>query len=661
MGETLERIAVFASDQQLAAVLSGSPYANRLSIDLCQNTDELVRLVESPHHDLALLIPPLSHEILHYLKDHKSEIPFPLVALFPEPLEETEPVLKIADQLVLIPDNADALCRAFGGIVQRWQDEYETEFHSGMQMLQECCQRDTDHPDQLINRLTATLGSLLHASSVLYNRISNETLVTVSSWNLPTPVNRESAARGHICFDVLTRSNTRTLEIHDLQHTRYADSDPTVSEHQLATYVGHTVWCGGKPVGVLCAVDKQDRTFSRTGRMLLEVAALMVGIQEERQRNLHPDDPTQDRYRLMFEHAPAGLYRCTTDGTILEANRKLVQMLGYPDRETLLSRNMRDIARDPEDRDNWVANIKRKETEQQSTYVARRFDGSIIWVEDTGHAVLDKTGNVRYFEGSMTDITRRVELEETLRQSQKMDAVGRLAGGFAHEFNNLLTVINGYSELIQSSLPADDPNRERIHSVMQAGNRAAELVDMLLAFSRKQMIHPARLSIRSILDETCEILGRLAGATVQIDLECPGDLPDIKADREQFQQLMINLGLNAVAAVRDSGTANEGHIQLTCGQTILTDTMETVGAQIGPGPFLQIAVQDNGIGIPQDMLDLIFEPFFTTREIGKGAGLGLAAVHGIVNQNGAGITVQSAPGKGSTFTVYWSIPDSLDG
>ncbi len=658
MRDTLERIAVFASDQQLTAVLAGLPCADHLNIDLCRNEDELAEFTGSSRYDFAFLIPPLSPEFIHHLDIHRSDIPFPLVGLFQVPLEESEPVCRIADRLVLVPDNTEALCQAFGRIVQKWQEEHEVRLLSGLAKLNACMIRKGQETGNVIDRLAETVGLLLNASCVLYNRLENNMLYTAGSWNLPTSVTRKSPAQGHICFDVITRSNEKTLEIHDLQQTVYAETDPTIMTTGISTYIGRAVWCNGKPVGSLCAVDEKERSFSTTDSILLEVAALLVGTREE----LHKKNPLTDadRFRVLFENAPEGLYLCSADGSFLEANRKLLEILGYPDKETLLSGNIRDIARDPRDRDNWVANAIRKEAEQQSTYVARRYDGSIIWVEDTGHAVSDENGDLQYFEGSMSDITRRVEMEETLRQSQKMDAVGRLAGGFAHEFNNLLTVINGYSELIYTSLQDQDINKDRIKSVMQAGNRAAELVDMLLAFSRKQMIHPVYLELPSIMEEMTPILRHLAGASIQIEQSCAPDLPGIKADREQIQQLIINLSMNAISAVRDSGPENESHIQLTCDRITLTEPLETVGGQVGPGPFVRFEVADNGIGIPQDMMDLIFEPFFTTREIGEGAGLGLAAVHGIVNQNGAGITVTSRPGQGSTFTVYWPVPESVD-
>lgn len=660
MGETLERIAVFASDQHRAAALSGSQHDDHLAIDVCRDTAELDRLIKTGRYEFALLVPPISPDMQNYLDIHKTDIPFTIIGLLPDTMTDSESAFSIADRVVIVSDNSDAICRVFNDIVRRWRDDQEQELQQGLARLRECCEGDAP-PSRKIDRLTETLGKLFSGSCVLYNRLENGLLCTASEWNLPPNAQRQSPPEGHICFDVITRTHNKLLEVHDLQNTLYASTDPTVKAHQLCSYMGRTVWAGNQAIGSLCVVFTTERSFSRAERIQLELASFLLGIQEERSRPATDSEPGTNRFHAIFENAPVGLYRSTKDGQLLEANRKLVDMLGYPDKETLLSRNVRDIARDPEDRDNWEANATRKPGDQQSTYVGRCHDDSIIWIEDTGHAVRDKDGSVLYFEGSMADITRRVELEETLRQSQKMDAVGRLAGGFAHEFNNLLTVINGYSELIHASLGETDSNRDRILSVMQAGTRAAELVDMLLAFSRKQMIQPEYLDLKPLMSDMIAMLRRLAGSTIRVDLQCPDDLPRIKADREQIQQLIINLGLNAIAAVRDAGLGSLGEIDLICDRIMLTEHIDAVGSRIGPGPFIRIHVKDNGIGIPEDMMDLIFEPFFTTREIGKGAGLGLAAAHGIVNQNSGGIVVLATPGNGATFRVYWPIPESVDG
>jgi signal transduction histidine kinase/ActR/RegA family two-component response regulator len=238
-------------------------------------------------------------------------------------------------------------------------------------------------------------------------------------------------------------------------------------------------------------------------------------------------------------------------------------------------------------------------------------------------------------------------LEEQYRQAQKMEAVGQLAGGVAHDFNNLLTIISGYSELLLSRLPADDPSRELVEEIYMAGERAAGLTRQLLAFSRKQVLEPRVIDLNRIVDEAGKMLRRLIGEDVEVVTRLEDRLPKVKVDPGQAEQILVNLAVNARDAMPRGGRL-----------TIATAAVEIDAGyarshlEVEPGRHVRITVSDTGEGMDAATAARVFEPFFTTKAKGKGTGLGLATVYGIVKQSGGSIEVSSQPGKGTSFEIY---------
>jgi two-component system cell cycle sensor histidine kinase/response regulator CckA len=245
------------------------------------------------------------------------------------------------------------------------------------------------------------------------------------------------------------------------------------------------------------------------------------------------------------------------------------------------------------------------------------------------------------------DVSDRKKLEAQLRQAQKMEAVGRLAGGIAHDFNNLLMVIQGYAELLIDRSKPGDAFRRNAEQIQEASQRAASLTRQLLAFSRKQMLAPTVLSIQGVVADMEKILRRLIGEDIELVSVNAPDLWRIKADRSQIEQVILNLAVNARDAMPRGGKL-----------TIETENVEFDNSQarlpviLTPGRYVMLAVTDNGCGMDTETQAHIFEPFFTTKEKGKGTGLGLATVYGIVKQSGGYIWVYSEPGQGTTFKVY---------
>jgi two-component system cell cycle sensor histidine kinase/response regulator CckA len=265
-----------------------------------------------------------------------------------------------------------------------------------------------------------------------------------------------------------------------------------------------------------------------------------------------------------------------------------------------------------------------------------RKDGSVIDVEVTGHG-LHYNGRPARLVMAL-DVTEKRQLEEQLRDAQKMEAIGRLAGGVAHDFNNLLTAINGYAELLVSELEPTDPRREEAEQIQRAGRRAAEITSQLLAFSRRQLLRAEVIDLHVAIRQIEPTIARLVGDRIRIVTDLEAAEPLVVADAVQLEQVVLNLCLNGRDAMPDGGTL-----------TIATadrDPVETVD-----GPQIVLTVSDTGAGMEEAIQRQVFEPFFTTKGVGKGTGLGLASVYGTVRQSGGQIRVSSAPGRGSSFIV----------
>jgi len=281
-------------------------------------------------------------------------------------------------------------------------------------------------------------------------------------------------------------------------------------------------------------------------------------------------------------------------------------------------------------------------------------NGEMIPIDDTAAPITDDSGKLLGAVMAFQDIRQRRlaedalrQAEDQLRQVQKMEAVGQLAGGMAHEFNNLLTAILGYTNLLQKSLDRDDVRYGYAGQISDVSRRAASLIQQLLTFTRQQVLKPQLLDCNHVVRETEELLRPVLGERIDLMRDLAPDLGLVEADPAQLQQLLVNLLVNARDAMPDGG-----ELRLETANVALQAGQETRYLNAPPGAYVKLTVRDTGMGMGAEVMSRLFEPFFTTKGIGKGTGLGLSVVYGIVQQNRGDIEVYSAPEAGTTFTIY---------
>jgi two-component system, cell cycle sensor histidine kinase and response regulator CckA len=388
----------------------------------------------------------------------------------------------------------------------------------------------------------------------------------------------------------------------------------------------------------------RDRTSERESEEALRIS-------EERQRE------TEHRLMTALAAARMGTWRWNLLTNEEDLDKGLSRILGLEAPESV--RTIQDVLDRVHSEDYDAVQDALGQSAQSGDDLDIEFrvirpDGAVRWLRAHGQVFYDAGGDPVAMTGACVDVTHRREVEEQLRQAQRMDTVGRLAGGVAHEVNNMMTVILGFSDLI---LPTLDPGDDRYADVLQirkAASRASTVTGQLLAFSRRQMLQPQPLALNAVLEQLRPILLRLLGDDKQLSLSLVPDLWRVYADRGQIEQVMINLALNARDAMGQGG-----RLAIETANVELDDAyaLRHPGVLIRRGRYARIAVSDTGAGIPRDLHDRIFEPFFTTKPVGQGTGLGLSMVYGLVKQSGGFIWVYSEPKHGTTFKLYFPVTD----
>lgn len=425
--------------------------------------------------------------------------------------------------------------------------------------------------------------------------------------------------------------------------------------------------CEGIRAGLLVFADDRSRgsgfrAFLRDiGRMMVQRLDRLGYVSELERVNAELERrvvertaelrASERRYRAIFEQAAAGIVNVSREGVLLQTNRRFLDMLGYSDAEELVGRHFQSLTH-PSDRAEgaalaralWAGEIPHFALEKR--YL--RQDGSSLW----GRAVLsllrDDEGKPEHAVAVISDVSQHKETAAALHQIQKMESIGQLAGGIAHDFNNLLTPILTLSGLLIDELP-EGMMREDVEAIQTAGERAAALTKKILSFSREQVLQVEPLDLGEVADEIAVVLRRTIRADVQLELDIDPSVRSIQADRVQLEQVLMNLVVNAQDAMPHGGM-----VRVEIGDL----GVERVPDHVPEGDYVGLRVTDSGTGMDEATQRKIFDPFFTTKPVGRGTGLGLSTVHGVVNQHGGHLWVESSLGEGSSFTALFPVSES---
>ncbi len=368
---------------------------------------------------------------------------------------------------------------------------------------------------------------------------------------------------------------------------------------------------------------------------------------------------SEAHFRGLFDGVPVGLYRTTFDGRIIDANPTLVRMLGYPSKAKFLSKKAEEIYAQSVDRSKWKSIIQRSGVKNVLEVKMRRYDQSVLWVENHSRTVRDKDGTILYVEGSLIDINERKKMENQFQLAQRMEAIGTLAGGLAHDFNNLMMGMLGNVSIMMLDTEVNSPHYEKLKKVEQLIQSGSQLTSQLLGYARKGTFALKIVDLNKIVQDSVEIFGRTR-KDIAIEMDLSSTAGPVEIDRSQVEQVLFNLFINSADAMPDGGD-------------IRLDTSIVNRSEIGKKPYrmesgryVLLQVTDTGHGMDAETQKRIFDPFFTTKEMGRGTGLGLASAYGIIKSHAGYIDVASEIGQGTTFSIYLpvserKIPDGVKG
>jgi len=367
----------------------------------------------------------------------------------------------------------------------------------------------------------------------------------------------------------------------------------------------------------------------------------------------------EEKYREIFDHAVVGIFQTTPEGRYLSANYEIARMYGYDSPEDLMT-TVTDIEHqeyvDPNKRRELIDLLEKNGVLRNAVFEVFRKDGSHAWVSENSRAVRDATGKITHLEGTQEDVTDRKRLEEQLLQAQKLEAIGHLAGGIAHDFNNILNIVMGYSQLLLSTQNSPSMMEKGLTSILETTKRGASLTQQLLAFSRKQILQLQVIDLNQSLTGVREMLSRVIGEDIELITSTLVSTAPIKADPNQIERMLVNLAINSREAMPQGGRLI---MEITSVENEELNLVPEVSRE--SGSHVQLTVTDTGCGMDPETISHIFEPFFTTKQRANGTGLGLAQVYGIVKQCDGTISVMSAPGKGTTFSICFPIVEGVAG
>jgi len=393
----------------------------------------------------------------------------------------------------------------------------------------------------------------------------------------------------------------------------------------------------------------------RLSRLVPAVKRILQEVEErnERKRAEEALRESEEQYRTLMDNLPIAVYRNTPgpDGKFLMANPAFCKLFGYSSEEDIKKVSVADIYANPEERKLFSDNLIERGVVENDERTLVKSDGTPVYASITASVVEGKDGEVSHFDCIILDITEQKRLETQLQQAQKMEAIGTLAGGIAHDFNNILMAIIGHCDLAETKLAEDSEAIDNLNQVRNSGNRARRLIQQILAFSRMGEQDRIALSLTPLIKEALKFLRSTLPTSIEIRDYIEADPGIIEADTTQIHQIVMNLCTNADHAMREEG----GTLDVKLIRVEVDRQTALQHYELHTGPHVRLTVTDTGCGMDSETLEHIFDPYFTTKEVGEGTGLGLSVVHGIVNTHNGVITVESEPGKGTTFHVYFPV------
>jgi PAS domain S-box-containing protein len=461
----------------------------------------------------------------------------------------------------------------------------------------------------------------------------------------------EFPAQKTISALVIRENRSLILNSHDMDALE-ASGEISLVGSPSKSWMGVPLRVNTEVLGLLVMQDyHRENAFSDTDRELIEFIANQIAILIRRKQ----DQEEINRLYSSIEQSPVSVVITNIDGRIEYVNPKVLDATGYTSDE-IIGNNPRMFSSGKASpdlyKDLWTS--IRAGKVWHGEFYNRKKSGAEFIESATISPIKNQEGEITHIIAVKEDITERRVLQEQLVLAQKMQGLGQLAGGISHDFNNILTVMRGFAEL---SLREIDPKSRlfrHLSNILAAGERAGKLVQQLLAFSRKQLIDPEILDLNKLITELNRILRRLIGEDIHINLDLEEELPAIQADPAQIEQIIVNLLVNARDAINDnSDKSAERTISIETSCEFIDEKQGIVLGNLSPGEYVILFVSDTGTGMSEEILNRIFDPFFSTKEMGKGTGLGLSTVYGIVKQNNGHITVDSHPGHGTTFAIYW--------
>jgi two-component system cell cycle sensor histidine kinase/response regulator CckA len=491
----------------------------------------------------------------------------------------------------------------------------------------------------------------LRESEARYRRIIESNVVGIFFWNLD---------------GAITDANDRFLEMvgytrEDLTAGRVNWSAMTAPEYAEADRLGVAQIAA---TGVCAPYEKE---YIRKDGARLPVLLGAATLEGHRDRGVCFVVDVMNRHRMeqelirernllrtLIDHIPDYIYVKDTASRFLVNNRANVMLMGVESSDETIGKTAFDffppeIAQKYHDDDRVLIRSGNPIIDQEEPIVGK--DGEKRHLHTTKVPLRDPNGKITGLVGISRDITDRIALEAQFRQSQKMECVGQLAGGVAHDFNNILTIVQGHAALLLNEA-LTPPMREAAQEIINGADRAASLTRQLLAFSRRHVIQPKNLDLNEILSQMAKILERVLGEDIALDVRYTSNLPPVFADAGMFEQMLLNLAVNAREAMPKGG-----RLDISLKAVVFNQNTASSHADARPGTFVALTVTDSGCGIAKENLDHIFEPFFTTKDVGSGSGLGLATVYGIVKQHSGWISVESEVGRGTTFEIYLPVCD----